>query len=149
MLIQPNDWSCLPTAFAMVTHSLPRDIFEFINHDGSEIIWPELPEPYCRRSFAIDEMIDYCVSTMHYPVEVCQDTSYAPEGVHSFFQPYHNPGERWKHYLKRPAVLLGFGKETGERHAVAWCQKERKIFDPNGSKYDLSEFECETGYFIF
>jgi len=31
-----------------------------VGHDGSEILWPDLPEPMCRRGHMIHELIDLC-----------------------------------------------------------------------------------------
>src|ERR1043165_661673 len=60
LLNSPNRWSCLPTAFAMCLDVEVQDILNWLQHDGSDIIWPELHEPYKRRSFGVSEMIDYC-----------------------------------------------------------------------------------------
>ena len=38
------------------------DIFDEIGHDGSQIIWPDLPEPMCRRGFHPQELIDVCLA---------------------------------------------------------------------------------------
>ena len=149
MLLQSDGWSCLPTAFAMVTDVLPLEIYEYLEHDGSEIIWPELEEPYCRRSFSIEEMLDWCVAHVYYPVQLSPDPSYCPEQTDRLFQPIPDPTERWEAYLrKKPAVLLGTG-QSGKPHAVAWCNKEQLIFDPVGVKYGISDFKVESGFFIF
>jgi hypothetical protein len=60
--VQPNRWSCLPTAFAMVLDIPVSQIFDYLGHNGEAIVWPQLEEPRCRRSFHIQEMIDFCFS---------------------------------------------------------------------------------------
>jgi hypothetical protein len=150
LLLQSDEWSCLPTAFAMTLGILPKEIYEFIGHDGSEVIWPELDEPYCRRSFSIEEMLDYCIATVYYPVQLSPNPAYCPEQTDRLFQPFLEPEARFAHYLEvKPAVLLGIGKDSGHPHAVAWCHKEQLIFDPSGEKYSIDRFEVESGFFIF
>lgn len=58
----PNGWSCLPTAFACCLDVPVSEIFDWLGHDGSEILWPELPEPGCRYGFHIQEMQEYCLA---------------------------------------------------------------------------------------
>jgi hypothetical protein len=54
---QPTPWSCLPTAFAMTSGVSMKEILEVIGHDGSEICWPDLEEPFCRRGFCVQEIV--------------------------------------------------------------------------------------------
>jgi len=58
LIKQPNSWSCLLTAFAMATESTPEDLIAMIGHDGSEIIWPDLPEGYQHRAFHPEELFE-------------------------------------------------------------------------------------------
>jgi hypothetical protein len=55
--IQPNRWSCVLTAFANAVDIDQNDIISLLGHDGSEIIFPDLPEPLCRRGFDPREII--------------------------------------------------------------------------------------------
>jgi hypothetical protein len=57
VLTQPSRWSCLPTAFATAIGISAEEFINRIGHDGSEIVWPELPEPRCRRGFHTQECI--------------------------------------------------------------------------------------------
>lgn len=63
MLIQkqPNNWSCLPAAFAIAIDMDVLDFIRHIGHDGSEIVWPMLKEPACRRGYHIQE----CLSVLY------------------------------------------------------------------------------------
>lgn len=54
---QPNQWSCLPTAFAIALDMPVDEFLRYLSHNGSEIIWPQLSEPGCRRGFHIQECI--------------------------------------------------------------------------------------------
>lgn len=60
LITQTNSWSCLLYAFAIVLREDPKTLIEEIGHDGSNILWPTLPEPHCRQSFHLQEMIDCC-----------------------------------------------------------------------------------------
>lgn len=60
--VQPNVWSCLPTALAIVLGVPVQEIFDYLGHDGSQIFWPDLDDPWRRRSFHMQEMVDYCLS---------------------------------------------------------------------------------------
>jgi hypothetical protein len=53
MILQksPNKWSCLPTAVAMAIGVPVESLIRDIGHDGSQIIFPELKDPFCRRGF--------------------------------------------------------------------------------------------------
>jgi hypothetical protein len=148
LLLQPNAWSCLPTAFAMVLQTTPAAIFEYLEHDGSEIIWPDKPEPLRRRSFHIQEMFDFCIAQYVYPVaiealpciypgEVCEDEKEILE--------IERVVDIEQYLVRRPGVLVG--EYEGNRHAVAWDGE--LVFDPTGYKYQINEFGLETFYALY
>lgn len=147
MMLQPNAWSCLPTAFAMVLQTTPKAIFEFLEHDGSDIIWPDLPEPLCRRSFHIQEMVDFCIAQHVYPIAIeacpCIYPGEDPleEDIHEIKRvtPIEN------YLTQRIGVLLGIYEDN--RHAVAWDGD--LIHDPTGYKYNINDFGIETFYALF
>lgn len=146
-MLQPNAWSCLPTAFAMVLQTTPAAIFEFLEHDGSEIVWPELKDPQQRRSFHIQEMIDFCIEQYVYPIAVearpCIYPGEFPEEEDILEVKRRLPIE---HYLRtRPGVLVGIYE--GNRHAAAW--DGRLVHDPTGYKYQIEDFGIETFYALF
>src|SRR5262245_38829094 len=125
----PNWWSCLPTAFAIALDVSVRELIAEIGHDGSDIIFPDQPEPYSRRSFHIQEFISPClkrdyalliveaVPTIHpdYPIQF-------PEG--NAFRII----ELMKEYI---GVLAG-EHEGGKPHAMAWDKQH--YYDPD---YDM------------
>ncbi len=57
----PNEWSCLPAAFASALSVRLEAVLGCIGHDGSEITHPDLDEPLCRRGFHPQEMIKMCL----------------------------------------------------------------------------------------
>jgi len=80
-MIQPNGWSCLPTAFAIVLQVEVGLIFDFVQHTGSEVLWPDLESPYCRRSFHIQEMKNYCLHIGYSCTTVTPKLGLAPRGT--------------------------------------------------------------------
>ena len=58
--VQPNRWSCLPTAFAIITGVLVDELIQHIGHDGSYVAWPKLEPPYCYRAWHIQEIVLAC-----------------------------------------------------------------------------------------
>lgn len=119
---QPNNWSCLPTAFAIATNtSLEKFLIE-VGHDGSEIWWPDSPEPYCRRAFHIQEMILACHNLGYivtpfesYPVAGNYDK---PLDLH----PLDHNVQVQKIIENSIGVLIGVTR-YGSPHAVAWDGK--------------------------
>lgn len=146
---QPTKWSCLPTSFAMVLGVTPKDIIDWCGHDGSEIIWPELEDPMKRRAFCLQEMVDFSVLQMRYPVIVQVDASYGPQASDTLFNPFHEGWhERVSRYLETDAVLLGLTK-SGKHHAVAWDASQGVVLDPSKGQAQLDEYELEAVVPIF
>lgn len=146
MILQrsPNGWSCVPTAFAMCLEHKVEHLLTWLDHDGSEIIWPYLPEPYCRRGFHIQEMIliAHVLGFTCTPFEAlplsCPVGAKKPYEV----QMGETPNDRMiKLLTDNWGVLTGIGK-SGKPHAVAW--DGFKIHDPNYSIYDITSFTLET-----
>ena len=57
---KPERWQCLVTSFAMALDMLVADVMREIGHDGGQVLWPDMPEPMCRRGFHPQELIDVC-----------------------------------------------------------------------------------------
>lgn len=57
MIKQPNLWSCVPTSLANLLDLSLTKVIDIFGHDGSEIIYPDLPEPQNRRCFTEDELL--------------------------------------------------------------------------------------------
>lgn len=161
---QPNRWSCLPTAFAMGIGIPVKQIFDYLGHDGSEIIWPEFPEPKKRKAFHIQEMIDFSLTKDVCPVHIEVNPISATE-VNLIFHKLgqslekgnletsqslyreiqarmHNiktDPNRITNYLNRyKSIALGI-LPTGTLHAVAWDRN--LVYDPNGVAYSVEEYE--------
>jgi hypothetical protein len=137
--IQPNSWSCLPTAFAIILDVDVRSIFDILGHDGSKIIDSTIPEPYGRKSFHYQEMVDYCLLNGYSVTEIQKQP--ISENKYGLTWPVEVSDERFLYYIHNyRGVLIGKGK-SGQSHAVAWS--EHTVFDPNGTVYNFNEFQTE------
>lgn len=141
----PNRWSCLPTAFAMVLGKSLIELVHEIGHDGSEVIWPDSPDPYCRRGFHVQELINvlYHYGLTATPFEACP-CSISKGSV----SPYSVPldPKRLEYIMTETHGVITGTTLDGQPHAVAW--NGSKIFDPNGTKYGLEKFILETYWLI-
>lgn len=135
-LQQPNQWSCLTTAFAMALESTVPIMHKFLGHDGSEIWWPDNPEPYNRRGFHIQEIV-HVAWLLGYNVTTFQAR---PVSGSAYCFKTHD-------VLIRPGLLVGalqscdgvlVGEINGKHHAVAW--HDGKVYDPNGYVYSIEGF---------
>lgn len=43
-------------------------LIKCLGHDGTEILYPDLPEPFCRRGFNVFELLDLAVHRFHYGI---------------------------------------------------------------------------------
>lgn len=146
MQLQPNRWTCVPAAFAIATNTSITDIFDFIGHDGSEILWPQLNEPFRRRSFHIQEMIDYCLDLDVYPVEIQAAPFTWPEGIDEESVLEISLVVPIERYLQtRIGVICG--EIDGNRHAVAWDRNQ--CFNPTGYKHSITEIDIMAFYAFF
>lgn len=144
LYLQPNLWSCLPTSFGMVMGMTPGEMFEAIGHDGSDIVWPELDDPACRRGFHVMECVRVALDRLFTPIELDPDPHSVPfEGA----VPHRVDMDAW--FVEclglYDGVLLGVDGNN-RHHAVAWNAMEKKVYDPTGYKYDISQFKILTFY---
>jgi hypothetical protein len=124
----PNRWSCLAAAFATVLDIEIEDVIREVGHDGSEEVCASDPEPYNRRGFSIQEMIDLCLIRGVCVTHIERD----PIWVNRYGNVHHiwtSGDERFaKHLEGRVGVLTGVMHEGD--HAVAW--DGHQIYCPKG-----------------
>lgn len=152
---KPNRWSCIATAFAMALDIPVAEVFRIVGHDGSEVVFPELPEPIGRRGLHLQECLD-----------VCRQRGFAATPVELFpmirptLMPGHKPGPdvvvrfgqtddaNWQRFTQLIRTTSGVIEGIGRRsmHAVAYRQGQ--IFDPEGDQYDYSRTACEERDFF-
>jgi hypothetical protein len=146
LIVQPNGWSCLPTAFAIALGVEFDFITKFVEHDGSQVVWPNLPEPERRRGFHIQEMIDvaYSLEYLVTPIEPMPTHRPRPDVPVQLF-PMRRSRNIQELIANHIGVFTGEGR-SGKRHAVAW--DGNKIHDPNGTIYDIDGFGIECFWML-
>jgi hypothetical protein len=118
-------------------------LIDKLGHDGSEIIFPTLPEPECRKSFNIQELIILALDFGYSFTPIVKQYTVFPRGEEA---PYRNDlslsDEHLFELMSRFSGVLTGTTYSGLRHAVAWDR--HMILDPNGWKYDRTRFIMEV-----
>jgi hypothetical protein len=129
--------------------SLPvEQIIKELRHDGSEIRWPNEPEPKCRQGFHPQELV-YIALQHNYasvPIELFPVLNDWPID----FGDSSDVDRRWHWSRFRHTIATCFGIIEGQsskllKHAVAYDRGV--IYDPAGVIYDYSKEACEFNDF--
>lgn len=131
-----NGHSCILASAAMILEVNQQVLIDEIGHDGSEILWPDLKEPFCRRGFHMQEIID-CAWRRGY---VILEISAKPVCIPYYGAPLRvipMPEERFLQYVRNNKGILA-GQLDGVGHACAWDGD--LVYDPRGHIY--SEDGC-------
>jgi hypothetical protein len=127
----PNWWSCLPTAFAIALELPVRELIAEIGHDGSELIFPNQPEPYSRRAYHIQELIYPCLKR-GYALMIVEavpilTTEREPDYHPIMFSEGNN--HRLMNIMAQFIGVVAGENQDGKSHAAAWdCNL---CYDPN------------------
>jgi len=148
MLLQqcPEPWMCMPLAFAMAMDVPVADLLAAVGHDGSKIVFPNLPEPACRQGFHIQEFIHAALklSFAVTPVELFPVLASADERqTLTILYPDNN----WKRFTDAIASSRGVIDGRGFRFGHMVAYDHGRIFDPKGRVYDYSRIACEAYQF--
>lgn len=154
----PNGWSCLPTAFAMVMNLEPKVVIWYIGHDGSD-------EPYDREGLKAGFHEQECIevaSRFGYactPIEAVPTISpYLGLGTQDARSIYFGKelADNWVRFLRHLdgtcGVLTGTYTFPGDSapirgHAVAWDGvTTQKIHDPIGPRCYPFEDAAKYGF---
>lgn len=132
-LIQsPNDWSCMATSWAMALGIGLDVVVAEVGHDGSEIVWPDLPSPHCRRGFHPQEFYPLA-RTLGFAVETVESKPML-QNIRGDILTL--PGVDWEHCLSNCHGIIGGYTRSGTGHAVA--VHAGRVYDPRGRVYDVS-----------
>lgn len=143
LIRQSNSWSCLPVAFAMALDCTYQEVIDAIGHDGSEIVFPALPEPERRRSFHIQELIRVAVERGYAVTPIVARPVLTPDLVNRLTLDQRDFAI--KQMVGRSGVCTGRG--VIRNHAVAWNGSE--YLDPNGLTYPPSPAFTPEAFFRF
>jgi hypothetical protein len=144
---RPEPWMCMPLAFAMALDVPVADLLEAIGHDGSEIVFPNLPEPLCRRCFHVQELILVALSRglAVTPVELFPVLQ--PTEVSHFRKTVLYPDNNWRRFEETLRASRGVIDGTGSRHGHTVAYDHGRIYDPKGCVYDYSRLAFEAHQF--
>lgn len=147
-LVQPNSWSCFPTALAMVARVPLEDVLRIIGHDGSDILYPQYTtDPYPRRAFNSQDIM-YAGLKLGIALVPFDDFYYEPTGKDEGGIQHSCKEITDKLCLTHDAVIIG--EMRGSNHAVAWNSGRQLIHDPStGTRYPSSLFKPDAFYFAF
>lgn len=110
--------NCLLRAFAEALDITPEVLIQGLGHDGQEIVWPELPEPLCRRGFHVQEFILWALNEGVHITTIEATIRQAPTTkAHPYVQD-NQPEINGARKVFR-GVLTGL-LVNGSRHAIAW-----------------------------
>lgn len=103
-----------------------------IGHDGKEVIWPNLSEPYCFRSYHLQEFT-YCCLRRGFTLTELQPILGLCPGFNESMYELPDQTETILQWMEgNPALIL-----TG-RHACAW--DGYRVFDPKGYINDVNDY---------
>lgn len=145
LVLQPNKWSCTLAAFAMVSRTPIDTLEEWIGHDGSELIFPELGDRG-RRSFTAQEcmmaLFQYRRQTF-LTIELELDCVLDEEHIYTI----HCPNETLQEFLVGNNAVLS-GQIHGKQHSLAWCSESRILLDPSGFRYPLDKLVVSHAHIL-
>lgn len=138
LIKQPNNWSCTATAVSMLLDCKIEDIFNRVGHTGSEIIFPNLPDPAGRKGIHIQEIIDFVPLI---PIEY--EPWQTPNGVDKYPVYTDYKSRFYNHLNLEPGLIVGVAKDHW--HTVAWDGK--RVYDPQGSIYPFNDIKIDVQTF--
>jgi hypothetical protein len=121
-------------------------VIEWLGHDGSQVVWPENPEPNCYRGFHVQELIGYAwwLGYAVTPFEA-NPRSHAGAGAPIKIEFANGNAQRLLAALHHNVgVLTGQSGRSGSHHAVAWDGETGRIYNPVGRIETLDDFAINT-----
>jgi len=145
--IKPNAWSCAITALAMTLGIPVLELVKELDHDGSKVIFPLLPDPQCRRGFHSQELImlawrhRFAMTPIElYPTILANDHSV----IHPVWEKTEEEyKERFTGIVRESAGILE-GEGHTCHHAVHNNAGTLYDPDPSGTIYPFSFQDCEA-----
>ena len=133
-----NNLDCILASAAMIMGISLSDLKINIGHDGCEIIFPNSPDPYCRRGFHIQEIIDQAFKLGWSVMYIQKHFGLEPFIGNDPVFTIDVSDKRLNNYLINLHGIIA-GVNGSKNHAVAWDRK--MVYDPSGKIYPLQEFD--------
>lgn len=121
MIAQPNKWSCFPTAVSILTEIPIDDIVAEIGHDGSRVVEPDKPDPWCREAFQYSEMV---VALRKFDWTIAAIWAEISSPSYPKWPAMANVVLNWE----VPTVVV-IQRPLGN-HCLAWDTKKNRLYDP-------------------
>jgi hypothetical protein len=141
LIVQPNRCSCGLVSLAMLLDESLDNLILEIGHDGTEKVWPHLPEPLCYKGFHTQELLDVALTRGYALVQIDASPwglSIESEKPNRIFTDEQEDSRMILHMEGVQGILIG-EVEGGARHACAWDGK--LVYDPRGHIYNVDTNE--------
>ena len=135
-------WSCLAESAAMALGISYEELIEAVGHNGSTIIFPELPDPGCRRGFHMQEIIDVAIKKGFAVTPIEPLPCSTPDGLRVYTVGF--TVERFQNHLAEGAGIVT-GMKRKWRHAVFWNRGVH--FDPATGKFSFENLNMNIDCF--
>lgn len=126
LIKQQYQWSCASASMAMLLGVPEANIFKSLGHDGSDILWPNLDEPYGRRGFHPQELMDTAIRHGYAMMEIVDSIELVNKD--NDCKIIEMPQSRLIWYMDRFDGLILGRYSVGVYHAVAWSKGH--VYDP-------------------
>jgi hypothetical protein len=136
-------WQCAVTSFAMALDCPVVDLMLALGHDGSEIIYPDLPEPSNRHGHNIYELIQVALDMGYAVTPVPLKPAIVPACDRTREFVIGNEKENSMRFVRNLLTSRGIIECYGPRgpHVVAY--DNGVICDPEGDVFPYSIEACE------
>lgn len=142
-------WQCMPAAVACSLEVPFQKVIDAIGHDGSEINNQGLREPFCRRGFHPEEIMDAAIelgfvsTTVQYCPKLAQYCSVEEFPIWS----HQANKKRFLHYLNTTTgIVMGYRDIPFGGHAWSYSKGERIDPDSTGEIKSVEDF-FQTEFF--
>jgi len=140
-------WMCMPLAFAMALDVPVADVLAALGHDGSEIAFPNLPEPLCRRCFHIQEFVQVALVRGYAVTPVELFPVLQPGSIGLLRLTVNYPDGNWPRFDRTIRTSRGVIDGTGARFGHAVAYDHGRIYDPKGPVYEFTRIAAEAHQF--
>lgn len=141
-----NRWSCSVQAASKILGITTDELIKKIGHDGSQIVFPKLPEPMCRAGFHIQEIQDVAAKLGYMVMTIEARPVATPDGIHTreIYTDEYKLSERMHWYFDNFNGIAVGQKYTGITwHYNVW--KGQHWFDAGGR--ELQSPNIQIAYF--
>ena len=133
LIQKPGEHNCLIYSMAMLLNMEVKELESRLGNWGNEKVWPELPDPYCYRSYHIQEIIEVAYQLGFAMICFNMDLTLSPTPPYTGAQiPINITHTQVKYLLNSGDALL-----ITNNHALAW--NGSNALDPNGRIRRLDE----------